>query len=66
MKMAAVPVFIGEITEASPPEPPIEIVERKGLGDPDTCDLVMEQISQKLSQARSAKFGRILHCNCDA
>ena len=44
----------------------IEIVERKGLGHPDTiCDLVMESISQALSKAYLEKFGRILHHNCD-
>lgn len=44
----------------------IEIVERKGLGHPDTiCDLVMESISQALSKAYIQKFGRILHHNCD-
>jgi S-adenosylmethionine synthetase len=44
----------------------IEIVERKGLGHPDTiCDLVMENISQALSKSYLEKFGRILHHNCD-
>lgn len=46
--------------------PDVEIVERKGLGHPDTiCDLVMEQISQALSQAYLKHHGRILHHNCD-
>jgi S-adenosylmethionine synthetase len=59
-------IYVDEITGASPRERPIEIVERKGLGHPDTiCDLVMEQISQELSKAYLAKFGRILHFNCD-
>lgn len=44
----------------------VEIVERKGLGHPDTiCDLVMERISQALSQAYLQHYGRILHHNCD-
>ena len=44
----------------------VEIVERKGLGHPDTiCDLVMERISQALSQAYVKYYGRILHHNCD-
>ena len=44
----------------------VEIVERKGLGHPDTiCDLVMEQISQALSRAYNEHFGKILHHNCD-
>ena len=44
----------------------VEIVERKGLGHPDTiCDLVMERVSQALSQAYLKHYGRILHHNCD-
>lgn len=44
----------------------IEIVERKGLGHPDTiCDLVMERISQALAKTYLDYFGRILHYNCD-
>jgi S-adenosylmethionine synthetase len=44
----------------------IEIVERKGLGHPDTiCDLVMERISQALAKAYLDRFSRILHYNCD-
>lgn len=47
-------------------ESEVEIVERKGLGHPDTiCDLVMDQISQALSHAYLQHFGRILHHNCD-
>ncbi len=44
----------------------IELVERKGLGHPDTlCDAIMEQISVDLCQAYQASFGRILHHNID-
>ncbi|MBI4525698.1 MAG: methionine adenosyltransferase [Deltaproteobacteria bacterium] len=47
-------------------EQDIEIVERKGLGHPDSiCDAVMERISQALSQAYIQRFGKILHHNCD-
>jgi S-adenosylmethionine synthetase len=50
----------------TPGQNDIEIVERKGLGHPDTiCDSVMEKISQALSKAYVEKFGRILHHNCD-
>jgi len=48
------------------PEMEVEIVERKGLGHPDTiCDAVMEQIALALSRAYREKFGAILHFNCD-
>ena len=44
----------------------VEIVERKGLGHPDTiCDALMERVSQALSQAYMERFGTILHHNCD-
>lgn len=49
-----------------PTEHDVEIVERKGLGHPDTiCDLVMEQISLALYRAYRERCGKILHYNCD-
>lgn len=45
---------------------PFEIVERKGLGHPDTiCDAVMEQVAVKLAQAYLKICGRVLHFNAD-
>ena len=45
---------------------PLEIVERKGKGHPDTiCDAIAESISLQLSQAYQNTFGRILHHNVD-
>jgi S-adenosylmethionine synthetase len=44
----------------------VEIVERKGIGHPDTiCDLVCESVSQALSQYYLGRFGRVLHHNLD-
>jgi S-adenosylmethionine synthetase len=44
----------------------VEIVERKGLGHPDSiCDAVMEEVSVALCRAYREQFGRILHHNCD-
>jgi len=44
----------------------IEIVERKGLGHPDTiCDSIMNQISIDLSKEYLKKFNMILHHNID-
>jgi S-adenosylmethionine synthetase len=44
----------------------IEIVERKGLGHPDTiCDLLVEHVSSQLSQTYIERFGRVLHYNLD-
>lgn len=44
----------------------IEIVERKGIGHPDSiCDLVCEAASRNLSQYYLKKFGQVLHHNLD-
>ena len=44
----------------------IEIVERKGVGHPDTLiDGIMEEISLELSKAYIEQFGKILHHNVD-
>jgi S-adenosylmethionine synthetase len=47
-------------------ESDVEIVERKGIGHPDTiCDAVMEEVSRALSREYLKSFGTILHHNCD-
>jgi len=46
--------------------PPFEVVERKGLGHPDTlADGVSESISRSLSRFYLDEFGQILHHNVD-
>jgi len=43
-----------------------ELVERKGIGHPDTiCDAIMEDISLALCREYLAAFGRVLHFNVD-
>jgi S-adenosylmethionine synthetase len=45
---------------------PVEIVERKGIGHPDTiCDSVMEAASVALCNAYQQTAGRVLHHNLD-
>jgi S-adenosylmethionine synthetase len=45
---------------------PFELVERKGLGHPDTiCDALAEMFSRGLSRFYLARFGEILHHNVD-
>ncbi|MBI4362127.1 MAG: methionine adenosyltransferase [Euryarchaeota archaeon] len=45
---------------------PIEIVERKGQGHPDTlCDMASEELSIALSEYYLENFGRVLHHNVD-
>jgi S-adenosylmethionine synthetase len=44
----------------------VEIVERKGLGHPDTiCDALAETLSRNLCRAYRERFGEILHHNVD-
>lgn len=44
----------------------VEIVERKGIGHPDTiCDSIMERVSIELSRAYLREFGTVLHHNID-
>lgn len=44
----------------------VEVVERKGLGHPDTiCDALAEHISVRLSRRYLEQFGVILHHNAD-
>jgi S-adenosylmethionine synthetase len=45
---------------------PVEYVERKGLGHPDSiCDSVMEAAAEALRTEYLARFGRVLHHNLD-
>lgn len=45
---------------------PLELVERKGLGHPDTlCDALAENLSRLLCAAYLERFGVILHHNVD-
>jgi S-adenosylmethionine synthetase len=50
----------------APGEQPVEVVERKGLGHPDTiCDAVAERICVRLCRYYLDRFGVILHHNVD-
>ena len=55
-----------ESSRISPAQEATEIVERKGLGHPDTiCDAVMEAVAVQLAQAYLKTCGRVLHFNAD-
>jgi S-adenosylmethionine synthetase len=44
----------------------VEVVERKGLGHPDTiCDAIAEQVCVRLCRHYLERFGQILHHNAD-
>jgi S-adenosylmethionine synthetase len=45
---------------------PVEVVERKGMGHPDSlCDAAAEEVSQALCGAYHEQCGRVLHFNAD-
>lgn len=59
-------VYVNKLGRIALEDQPLEIVERKGLGHPDTiCDSVMNQISVDLSKEYINKFGVVLHHNVD-
>lgn len=54
------------VLPVSPQDEAVEIVERKGLGHPDTiCDALAETLSRNLCREYRARFGSILHHNVD-
>lgn len=59
-------VHLGLIDAPSPAAAPFEIVERKGVGHPDTiCDALTEALSHALCRFYIERFGLILHHNVD-
>ncbi|MCW5853646.1 MAG: methionine adenosyltransferase [Anaerolineae bacterium] len=59
-------ILIEEIARTPVEQQRVELVERKGVGHPDTiCDAIMDQISLALCREYLAQFGRILHHNVD-
>jgi S-adenosylmethionine synthetase len=60
------PVFLSQLDAPPPATLPIELVERKGIGHPDTiCDALAETLSVALSRFYLERFGAILHHNVD-
>jgi len=61
MKIAVTPLDVQPVNSLE-----VEIVERKGLGHPDTiCDALAEVLSANLCKFYSEKFGFVLHHNVD-
>lgn len=59
-------VSVSALLSPSPASLPFEIVERKGLGHPDTlCDALVENLSSGLGRIYIERFGAILHHNVD-
>jgi S-adenosylmethionine synthetase len=59
-------ITISERQPSTPALQPVEMVERKGLGHPDTiCDALAEEASRILCQTYLDKFGLVMHHNVD-
>ena len=59
-------ILVDSLKQTPLEEQKLEIVERKGLGHPDSiCDAIMDRVSVGLSRAYLDKFGVILHHNAD-
>jgi S-adenosylmethionine synthetase len=57
---------IATLARESPARRLFEVVERKGLGHPDTvCDALVENLSAALARAYHERFGAVLHHNVD-
>ncbi len=59
-------ILVSELDGTPAAALPVEIVERKGLGHPDTiCDALAEEASHALSRFYMERFGFVLHHNVD-
>jgi S-adenosylmethionine synthetase len=59
-------LIVRRMDRAAPDVQPVEVVERKGQGHPDTlCDAIAERISVKLCRAYLEATGAVLHHNVD-
>jgi S-adenosylmethionine synthetase len=59
-------IFVEQVPSLPMEEQPTELVERKGVGHPDSiCDAIMDAVSVELCRAYLDHFGRILHHNID-
>lgn len=59
-------ISVEEIKHVPTSKKEVEIVERKGIGHPDSiCDGIAEAVSRELSKYYLKEYGRILHHNTD-
>lgn len=59
-------IIVNGLNQTPLEEQRLEIVERKGLGHPDSiCDAIMDMVSVRLSREYLERFGAILHHNID-
>jgi S-adenosylmethionine synthetase len=66
MKMAKKNIYVTGVNEIPLPKRNIEIVERKGIGHPDSvADALAEEVSRALCRMYIKEYGHILHHNTD-
>ncbi|MCB1246156.1 MAG: methionine adenosyltransferase, partial [Acidimicrobiia bacterium] len=54
------------LTTRAPYDPPVEFVERKGVGHPDTiCDHLAEELARELATEYERHTGAVRHFNVD-
>ena len=59
-------IYVEGINEVPTPKGKIELVERKGIGHPDSvADALAEEVSRALCKMYKKEFGKILHHNTD-
>jgi S-adenosylmethionine synthetase len=59
-------IVVSERDGAAAAAQPVEIIERKGLGHPDTlCDALAEEVSLALSRFYLERIGFVLHHNVE-
>jgi len=64
MKALTENIFIEELDDSGNPD--FEVIERKGVGHPDTlADALAEELSRTYSNYTKSKFGAVLHHNFD-
>lgn len=64
--MAKKNIYVNGINEVPLPQRKIEIVERKGIGHPDSvADALAEEVSKALCKMYIKEFGHVLHHNTD-
>ena len=59
-------IIVNGLKQTPLEEQRFEIIERKGLGHPDTiCDSIMNEVSVRLSKEYLERFGAVMHHNID-
>ncbi|MFB6198108.1 MAG: methionine adenosyltransferase, partial [Halobacteriaceae archaeon] len=59
-------IRVHQLTRAAIEDQDIEIVERKGLGHPDSiCDGIAEAVARRLATTYRDRVGHVLHFNTD-